>query len=33
MPPDGGTEGGKLILVDYYDNVRKMTELVNALTR
>ena len=33
MPPDGGTEEGKLILVDYYVNVRKMTELIDALTR
>jgi general secretion pathway protein D len=33
MPPDGGTEDGKLILVDYYANVRKMTELINTLVR
>jgi general secretion pathway protein D len=32
MPADSG-EDGKLILVDYYINVRKMTELINALTR
>jgi general secretion pathway protein D len=33
MPPDGETGDGKLILVDYYINVRKMTELIDALTR
>jgi general secretion pathway protein D len=32
-PVDGSTEDGKLILVDYYINVRKMTELINTLTR
>ena len=33
MPPDDGTGDSKLILVDYYVNVRKITELINALTR
>jgi general secretion pathway protein D len=33
MPATGGTEDGKLILVDYYINVRKMTELIDTLTR
>jgi general secretion pathway protein D len=33
MPPDGGNGEGKLILFDTYGNVRRMTEIVNALTR
>jgi general secretion pathway protein D len=33
MPPDGGNGEGKLILFDTYANVRRMTEIVNALSR
>jgi general secretion pathway protein D len=33
MPADGGTGDGKLILFDTYANVRRMTEIVNALAR
>ena len=33
MPPDGGAEGGKIILFDTYANVRRMTEIINTLTR
>jgi general secretion pathway protein D len=33
MPPDGGAEGGKLILFDTYANVRRMTEIIDTLTR
>ena len=33
MPPDGEAEGGKIILFDTYANVRRMTELINTLTR
>ena len=32
-PPDGGSGEGKLILFDTYGNVRRMTEIVDALTR
>ena len=33
MPAEADGQEGKLILVDYYANIRKMTELINALTR